>query len=102
LASYDGNLQKVKELINECPDLIYAQYNYAPPIHFAVREGHVDLVKYFLDNGAHEPDYKIYPFQESLQTVANDRSYFEIEKLLNEYAADISKHKLLEKIYGTI
>ncbi len=93
LASHDGDLQKVKELVNECPGLMYAQYNYASPIHFAVREGHIDLVKYFLDNGAHDPDYKFYPFQESLQTVANDRSYFEIENLLNEYAADISKHK---------
>jgi ankyrin repeat protein len=29
------------------------------PIHFAVREGHVELVKYLLDNGAHDPNYKI-------------------------------------------
>src|SRR5258706_8845640 len=93
LASHDGDMQKVKELVSECPDLIYAQYNYAPPIHFAVREGHAELVKYLLDNGAHDPGYKFYPFQESLQTVANDRGYFEIENLLNEYAADISNHK---------
>ncbi|OJY98250.1 MAG: hypothetical protein BGP13_11440 [Sphingobacteriales bacterium 40-81] len=38
-ANNDGTLYKVKELIHECPDLIYAQYNYAPPIHFTVREG---------------------------------------------------------------
>ncbi|HEX5153743.1 MAG TPA: ankyrin repeat domain-containing protein [Parafilimonas sp.] len=93
LASHNGDLQTVKALVNECPGLIYAQYNYAPPIHFAVREGHADLVKYLLDNGAHDPDYKFYPFQESLQTVANDRGYVEIENMLNEYAADISRHK---------
>ena len=93
LASYDGDLQKVKALVNECADLIYAQYNYAPPIHFAVREGHVNLVKYLLSNGAHDPTYKFYPFQESLQTVANDRGYFEIESMLNEYAADTYRHK---------
>lgn len=92
-ASYNGDLQKVKELVYKCSDLIYAQYNYSPPIHFAVREGHVDLVKYLLDNGAHDLEYKFYPFQESLQTVANDRGFFEIEHMLNEYAADISRHK---------
>lgn len=93
LASHEGNIQKVKALVKECSDLIYAQYNYAPPVHFAVREGHADLVNYFLDNGAHDPDYKFYPSQESLQTVANDRGYFEIEKMLNEYANDSSRHK---------
>lgn len=92
-ASHDGNLQRVKELVAECPGLIYAQYNYAPPIHFAVREGHKDLVKYLLDNGAHDPDYKFYPFQESLQTVANDRGYTEIAALLDEYADDPERRK---------
>ena len=36
--------------------------------------------------GGHDPAYKIYPFQESLQTIANDRGYYDIESLLNEYA----------------
>lgn len=92
-ASYDGDLPKVEELVNDCPGLIYAQYNYAPPIHFAVREGHIELVNYLLEHGAHDPDYEFYPFQESLQKVACDRGYFEIENLLNEYTADASKHK---------
>jgi ankyrin repeat protein len=88
LASRNGDLNKVKMLADECPELMYAQYNYAPPIHFAVREGHIELVKYLLAHGAHDPDYRFYPFQESLQTVANDRGYTEIENLLNEYAAN--------------
>ncbi len=49
-------------MVDECPELIYAQYNYHPPIHFAVREGHLDLVRYLLRNGAHAPDYRSYPF----------------------------------------
>ncbi len=51
-ASYKGDVEKVKALSDECPGLIYAQYNYAPPIHFAVREGHTDLVKYFIIPGS--------------------------------------------------
>src|SRR3982751_6458165 len=68
LASYNGDLNKVKELADECHEIIYAQYNYAPPIHFAIREGHVELTKYLLAHGAHDPDYRFYPFNESLQT----------------------------------
>jgi ankyrin repeat protein len=93
LASHNGDIDKVKNLSDECPGLIYAQYNYAPPVHFAVREGHTGLVKYFLANGAHDPGYRFYPFQESLETVANDRGYTEIQKLLDEYAANGNMHK---------
>src|SRR5690349_15940978 len=85
LVAKEGDLKKLKQLVEECPALIYAQYNYAPPIHFAVREGHFKLVKYLLANGAHDPDYKIYPFQESLQVIAADRGFTEIVELLDEY-----------------
>ena len=92
-ASKQGDLETVKKLGNECHELLYAQYNYTPPIHFAVREGHIDLVKYLLEQGAHDPTYKIYPFQEHLQTIANDRGYYDIESLLNEYVANPSLQK---------
>ena len=44
-ASYEGDLDRVKALHQKEPALIYAQYNYTPPIHFAVREGHYHLVE---------------------------------------------------------
>lgn len=87
MASCLGNLTQVKSLVHECPELIYAQYNYAPPIHFAVREGHISLVKYLLDNGAHDPGYRIYPFLDSLDIIAGDRGHQEIVALLSDYAA---------------
>ena len=93
VASKNGNLEEVKHRVRECPDLIFAQYNYTPPIHFAVREGHIDLVKYLLDNGAHDPGYKIYPFNDPLQTIAQDRNHSEIVLLLEQYAKDKSKQK---------
>jgi len=92
-ASCNGDLSHIKQLVAECPGLIYAQYNYAPPIHFAVREGHIELVKYLLDNGAHDPIYRFYPFLDSMQTVADDRGYTEIVALLDEYAANPSMQK---------
>ena len=93
-ASKNGELETVKKMVDECPELIYAQYNYAPPIHFAVREGHLELVKYLLSNGAHDPAYRIYPFLDNLQTIAQDREFKEIELLLEQYAeAPPSNHK---------
>jgi len=92
-ASYTGDLETLKALVAECPELIYAQYNYAPPIHFAVREGHIKLVKYLLDNGAHDSGYRIYPFQESLEIVAADRGFTEILVLLEDYAQHPERQK---------
>ena len=85
LASKKGNLEAVKRLTDECPELMYAQYNYTPPVHFAVRERHVDLVKFLLDNGAFDPGYKTYPFLEDLFTMAADRNHLEIASLVEKY-----------------
>lgn len=87
MASRNGDLDQVKALTKACPELIYAQYNYTPPIHFAVREGHTELVSYLLDKGAHDPNYKIYPFNEKLDVLAEDRGYTAVVDLLKDYAA---------------
>jgi ankyrin repeat protein len=92
-ASKHGDLDEVKRMVDECPALIYAQYNYTPPIHFAVREGHVHLVKYLLDNGAYDTQYKTYPFLDTLQIIAQERGFNEIVALLNEFAVGISLQK---------
>lgn len=93
MASHAGDLERVKQMASECPELLYAQYNYTPPIHFAVREGHIDLVDYLLKQGAHNPTYRTYPFLDSLQTVALDRGFDEIASRLDAYAADPPLHK---------
>lgn len=93
VASRNGDLGRVKQLVDTCPELIYAQYNYTPPIHFAVREGHLELVKYLLSNGAHDPKYRIYPFLDTLNVIAQDRGYDEIARLLEQYNSDPSLWK---------
>jgi ankyrin repeat protein len=92
-ASYHGDLQRIKELVSECPELIYAQYNYTPPIHFAVREGHVALVNYLLENGAHDPGYRIYPFLDTLEVIADDRYHNEIALMLKVYSNNPAAQK---------
>ncbi len=87
-ASYKGDLDKVNRLTTECPELSYAQYNYTPPIHFAVREGHHALVNYLLEKGALDPDYINYPFKDNLLILAADRGHEEIAGSLKKYLAD--------------
>ncbi|HSC38506.1 MAG TPA: hypothetical protein VLD19_11555, partial [Chitinophagaceae bacterium] len=102
VASRNGDLKAVKEMVADCPGLIYAQYNYTPPIHFAVREGHRDLVQYLLDQGAHDPDYRIYPFLDSLQTIAEDRGYNDIAVWLKQYADNRDKQQYYKGDNGKI
>lgn len=80
-ASREGDLERVKALASRRPALIRCEYNYTPPIHFAVREGHLHLVRYLLEQGA-DPTYRTYPFQDSLLTMARDRGHHEIAELL--------------------
>lgn len=87
VASRDGDIDKIKTNVAQCPELVYAQYNYTPFIHFAVREGHLDLVRYLLEQEALDPTYITYPFKDSLVTIAGDRDFKDIENLLLDYLA---------------
>ena len=83
IAAREGDLARVKSLDASAPGLALYEYNYTPPIHFAVREGHVDLVAYLLDRGA-DLAYRSYPFQDSLLTMAEDREHAAVDRLLRE------------------
>ena len=57
-AAFAGDLVRAQELMAQRPELATCQYNYTPPLHFAVREGHLALVKVLVDRGAYDPGYK--------------------------------------------
>ena len=81
VAARDGDLTTAKRLVARAPALATVEYNYTPPIHFAVREGHADIVELLLENGA-DPAYRSYPFQESLLTFADDRGHTDVAEVL--------------------
>ncbi len=81
VAAREGDLAAVQRLVTHRPALATVEYNYTPPIHFAVREGHHDITRFLLDRGA-DPAYRSYPFQESLLTFAEDRGHQHVAALL--------------------
>lgn len=86
VAAREGDLSTVRRLVAEVPGLAIVEYNYTPPIHFTVREGHLAITEFLLERGA-DPAYRSYPFQESLLGFAEDRGHDEIADLLRRVVA---------------
>ena len=82
-AARAGDIGEVKALLARAPALAVVEYNYTPPIHFAVREGHLALVELLVERGA-DLAYRSYPFQDSLLTMADDREREDIAAFLRE------------------
>jgi len=95
-AAFAGDLVRAQELMSQRPELATCQYNYTPPLHFAVREGHLALVKVLVDRGAYDPGYKSYPFGDPLLTIARERGFDEIAALLESALARGLGHKWVE------
>jgi ankyrin repeat protein len=87
LAAHAGDLDHVKALVARTPGLARHEYNYTPPIHFAVREGHAQLVRFLLERGGVDPSYRSYPFQDTLLTIAEDREHSAVSAVLREHLA---------------
>jgi ankyrin repeat protein len=81
VAARAGGLGAVQRLVARVPALATVEYNYTPPIHFAVREGHRDVTEFLLDHGA-DPAYRSYPFHESLLGFAEERGHHDVAALL--------------------
>src|SRR5262249_49859848 len=87
-AAKNGDLQRMKELAAGCPELLTCQYDYTSPMQFAVREGHLEIVKYLVENGALDANEKNHPFQEPLVTLAEDRDFTGIAEFLKKSVGD--------------
>ena len=78
-AASTGDGAALRLLLERDPNLYRAEYWYTQPIHFAVREGHLEAVQILLDAGA---DPAVVGFREDLVIMARDRGYEAVARLL--------------------
>lgn len=74
-----GDLETVERLLTHEPALVRCQHAYRKPLYFAVRENRLDVAAYLLDR---DPDPIGLAVNDSLQQIARDRGYVEMERLL--------------------
>src|SRR6266704_2731691 len=85
-AAVAGDAEALRRLLGRDPNLYRAGYWYTPPIHFAVREGHLEAVRVLLEAGADPAAVAL--SGESLITVARDRGHEAVARLLEEVRAE--------------
>lgn len=78
-----GDIATVKELVARDPALVRCHYEYRTPLSFAVRENHVDVAAYLLDQGAARVG-----LGDPLE-LARDRGYVEMVKMLEAKLAEM-------------
>lgn len=77
-AVINGNLEDIKSLVNQFPNLIDPAYDDNYAIQWASRNGHLDIVKYFINNtaasGTHTPTWELHNYE--LKTVQRVNNQF--------------------------
>src|ERR1700742_4549052 len=51
VAAMNGDLPTIERLVARDPGLVSCEYEYLTPLHFAMRENQLSVVKYLLDKG---------------------------------------------------
>ena len=85
-AAAAGDTPTLRRLIQRDPTVSHSEYWYTRPIHFAVREGHLEAVRILLEAGA-DPEWNGY-HDGSLSEMARDRGHETIAQLLVEAARE--------------
>ncbi len=81
-AAASGDLVAMRQLLAENPERSRNGYFYTPPIHYAVREGHLEIVQMLLDAGA-DAEWNAF-HAGSLIEMAKERGHDAIAALLEK------------------
>ncbi len=82
VAAESGDVQALQGLLERDPNLYRAEYWYTQPLHFAVREGHLQAARVLLDAGADPGATRL--GGDDLVTTARDRGHEEVARLLED------------------
>lgn len=82
-AARDGDASRLRTILKADPTLVDGEFWYTPPLHFAVREGHLEATRMLLDAGADIFHRSLYA-QETLLQTALDRGHDEVANLLRD------------------
>jgi ankyrin repeat protein len=81
-AAADGDVAGMRRLLDRDPTLSGKGYFYTPPIHFAVREGHSEIVQMLLDAGA-DSEWNGH-YGDSLIDMAKERGHDDVASILEK------------------
>jgi len=87
VAARAGDLATIDSLIARTPALALVEYNYTPPLHFAVREGRLPIVERLVGRGADVGGYRSYPFGDAYLTLAEDHEHHDVAEFLRRRLA---------------
>ena len=90
IAASDGDLDRVKAAVSCGEDIDGRGSDYDTALHKACRRGHVDIVKYLLDNGANT-QLKVWRNRTPLHVAC--KYYFVISMNLRWYAITLRMRK---------
>src|SRR5688572_20621326 len=82
-ASASGDEEVLRRLLDENPSRSREGYWYTPPIHFAVREGHPEIVTMLLEAGA-DAEWNGH-YGDSLIAMAKERGYDSVVSTLEQH-----------------
>ena len=85
-AAAAGDVPALRGLLQRDPNLYRCEYWYTQPIHFAVREGHLEATRLLLDAGADPAAVEFWG--DDLITVARDRGHEPVARLLEEVSIE--------------
>jgi len=87
---FEGNMDRVQEMLRRDPSLVRAEYAYLQPLHYAVKAGRLEMVQLLLDAGANPlaEGWSGRPLGDDTPLArARDRELLTIARVLEEAAA---------------
>ena len=83
-AARAGDLATLRDALERDPTLVSASYWYMPPLHFAVREGHLEAVRLLVAAGADLTHRNALYGNDTLLQMAEERGHRRVARFLRE------------------